>query len=94
VLGAIRRVARGTTATDFAPGDRGRPRLAWRFAVVAVPLVVVATGLVSFSELASERSANEVAELEAAVLADDVPISAYADRGFGAYLKTSYQPEQ
>jgi hypothetical protein len=94
VLGAIRRATRGATTTDFAPDGRARPGLAWRLAVVAVPMVVVVTGLLSFSELASERSANEVAELEAAVLADEVPISAYADRGFGAYLKTSYQPER
>lgn len=86
--------ARKSLVPDFPRAEHRRPGLAYRFAVIAVPLVVVVSGLIGFSELASERSADEVAELEAAVLADEIPISAYADRGFGAYLKTTYQPEQ
>jgi hypothetical protein len=92
--GLLRFALRRSTLPESERPDKERPGLIWRCAVVALPLVVVVSGLIGFSELAVERSANEVAELEAAVLADDVPISAYADRGFGTYLKTSYQPEQ
>lgn len=69
--------------------ERPRARLAWRLAAVLVPAVVLVAGFVGFSELASMHSATEIATLETDVLADEVPISAYADRGFGVFLKNS-----
>lgn len=71
-----------------ADGDRP-PFVAWRLAAIVVPVAVLVAGLIAFSELDARRDADEVAELEAAVLSDDVPIAAYADRGFGVYLKNS-----
>lgn len=65
------------------------PCLAWRIAAIVFPVAALVAGMIAFSELAAERGAAEVAELEAAVLADDVPIAAYADRGFGVFLKNS-----
>lgn len=65
------------------------PFFAWRLAAIVVPVAALVAGLIAFSELDARRDANEVAELEAAVLSDDVPIAAYADRGFGVYLKNS-----
>ena len=73
----------------FDADDGARPSLAWRVALILLPLAILVAGLIGFSELESMREADEVAELEAAVLADDVPISAYADRGFGVFLKNS-----
>jgi len=65
------------------------PYLAWRIAAIVLPVAALVAGLIAFSELDAQRDADEVAELEAAVLSDDVPIAAYADRGFGVYLKNS-----
>lgn len=65
------------------------PFVAWRLAAIVVPVAALVAGLIAFSELDAQRDADEVAELEAAVLSDDVPIAAYADRGFGVYLKNS-----
>lgn len=65
------------------------PCMAWRLAAIVLPVAALVAGLIAFAELDAQRDADEVAELEAAVLSDDVPIAAYADRGFGVYLKNS-----
>jgi len=65
------------------------PCVAWRIAAIVLPVAALVAGLIAFSEIDAQRDADEVAELEAAVLSDDVPIAAYADRGFGVYLKNS-----
>ena len=65
------------------------PCIAWRLAAIVLPVAALVAGLIAFAELDAQRDADEVAELEAAVLSDDVPIAAYADRGFGVYLKNS-----
>lgn len=63
------------------------PRLVWRIAAVVVPIGVVAIGLVGISVWETQQRADDLAALDAAMLADDVPISAYADRGFGVFLR-------
>lgn len=77
-----------TSRRDDDAFDRA-PYLAWRIAAIVLPVAALVAGLIAFSELDAQRDADEVAELEAAVLSDDVPIAAYADRGFGVYLKNS-----
>jgi hypothetical protein len=65
------------------------PRLAWRIAAVVVPIAIVAAGLFGISVLERHQRADDLADLDAAMLADEVPISAYADRGFGVYLRNA-----
>jgi hypothetical protein len=65
------------------------PCMAWRLAAIVLPVAALVAGFIAFAELDAHRDADAVAELEAAVLSDDVPIAAYADRGFGVYLKNS-----
>jgi hypothetical protein len=48
-------------------------------------------GLVLIHGIQNERRANEVAEVDAALLTDDLPPSAYADPGFIQFLKQSGQ---
>ena len=54
---------------------------------VPFPLVVLAAGLIVINTVQNERRASEVAEVDAALLTDDLPPSAYADPGFGQFLK-------
>lgn len=54
----------------------------------ALPAILLAAGLVTISVLQSERRANEVAEVDAALLTDALPPSAYTDPGFLEYLKS------
>lgn len=77
------RVGRRPQAELAAPP----PRLAWRIAAVVVPIAVVAAGLFGISVWEVQKRADDLAALDAAMLADDVPISAYADRGFGVFLR-------
>lgn len=67
--------------------DDERPGLlAWIGSVL--PLVVLATGLVTITAMQNEERARDVAELDAAILTDDLPPAAYADPGFVQFLKS------
>lgn len=52
----------------------------------AIPLVVLALGLAGIYQYEHERRISDTAELDVAVLTDDLPLSAYLDYGFNAYL--------
>lgn len=53
---------------------------------LAIPLLVLAFGLIAIYEFEQERRISDTAEIDAAVLADELPLSAYLDHGFSAYL--------
>jgi hypothetical protein len=53
---------------------------------LAVPLVVLAVGLTSIYQFEQQRHINDTADIDAEVLADELPLSAYLDHGFNAYL--------
>jgi hypothetical protein len=59
----------------------------WNRIASALPLLVLAAGLVTIHVVQNERRASEVAEVDAALLTDDLPPSAYADPGFAQFLK-------
>ena len=56
-----------------------------------VPLVVVLVGLMSINYWHQSRYAEEVAEIDAQMLVDELPPSAYLDRGFDSWLKRANQ---
>jgi hypothetical protein len=60
----------------------------WNRIASALPLLVLAAGLVTIHVVQNERRASEVAEVDAAILTDDLPPAAYADPGFTQYLKS------
>ena len=68
---------------------RDKAPLWWRAALALMPALVVAGGLMAISIWNDLETADETADVDLAVLTDDLPISAYADRGFGVYLKNS-----
>jgi hypothetical protein len=53
---------------------------------MAIPVVVLAVGLVGIYQTEEARRIKEIADIDAAVLSDDLPLTAYADHGFNAYL--------
>jgi hypothetical protein len=75
-------------------GRRGSAALAlgkrsWFNRIASVlPLVVLAAGLVLIHSAQTDRRASELAEVDAALLTDDLPPSAYADPGFVQFLKS------
>jgi hypothetical protein len=52
-----------------------------------VPLVALVGGLVLIQQWHSAKQVSAAAEIDASLLADDVPPSAYADPGFVEFLK-------
>ncbi len=61
-----------------------------RFGVVA-PLLVLVVGLAGVYQYEEQQHIAALAELEAAVLADELPLTAYTDDGFNAYLDVQQQ---
>ncbi|NKE64857.1 DUF3619 family protein [Ramlibacter sp. RBP-2] len=60
----------------------------WQQVGSVLPLVVLVGGLVLINNFMNDRRASEVAEVDAALLTDDLPPSAYADPGFVQFLKS------
>lgn len=57
--------------------------------VSLIPLICLAAGLVILYDFHNEQSASELAEVDTALLIDDLPPQAYADPGFAHFLKSS-----
>jgi hypothetical protein len=53
---------------------------------IAIPMLILVVGSIGIYYYEQERSISDLAELDAAVLADELPIDAYLDRGFNTYL--------
>jgi len=54
---------------------------------VLLPALLLVAGLVSIYRWQQEQQAADVEELDAQLLTDDLPLDAYLDRGFEAWLK-------
>lgn len=76
-------------ARDSKPAREPRTPFWWRFAATVVPLLMLAVGVLVVDTVHQEQSAAELAEIDSALLTDDVPLVAYADRGFGVYIKNT-----
>lgn len=53
---------------------------------VALPLLVLIIGLFGIYEYEQQQRINDLAEIDVAVLADELPPDAYLDTGFSAFL--------
>lgn len=55
---------------------------------IAVPLLALVIGFGGVYQHEQQQQIAELAELDAAVLADELPLTAYLDPGFNAYLES------
>ena len=77
----------GTARGMRGPGDDGRPLWAqWR---LWVGIAAIVTALFGWQQWHAYRQILTYEELDAQILSSDLPIDAYLDRGFDAWLKTS-----
>ncbi|HEV7619651.1 MAG TPA: DUF3619 family protein [Burkholderiaceae bacterium] len=53
---------------------------------LAVPVIVLAAGLIGIYQVEQQQRLSDIAEIDTLVLADELPLSAYVDHGFNAYL--------
>jgi len=58
---------------------------------VALPLLLLVGGLTGIYHIAVQLRIADLAEMDAAVLSDELPPTAYLDHGFNAYLAQSEQ---
>jgi Protein of unknown function (DUF3619) len=68
-------------------GQRGGWRWLQRLGLAA-PLIAVLIGFIGVHEWQSARSIDETAAIDFALLLDEAPVQAYADKGFSVLLKT------
>lgn len=52
-----------------------------------LPVVILVLGLIGIVQYEKQQRINETADIDTAMLTDDLPVSAYADHGFNAYLE-------
>lgn len=79
-------------AGTLSMGEDSGPGL-WARIGSALPLLALIAGLLAISVVQNDFRANEVAEVDAALLTDDLPATAYTDPGFMQFLRAdSDQP--
>ncbi len=85
-------VNRSGAAATLTFGDE---HLSWwgRFAAV-LPLMALVFGLIAINFIQDDTRANELAEIDSALLTDELPPMAYADPGFSQFLRLSAGPGQ
>jgi hypothetical protein len=84
---APQRVSTRRLAVAGNSGSLFGDRLSWLGRIgVALPMAIVAAGIFALYQAESQRRIDDVAEIDALVLADELPLNAYLDNGFNAYL--------
>ncbi|SIT40931.1 putative membrane protein [Paraburkholderia ribeironis] len=76
----------GMPQVDFPRRRRSPLR---RFAL-AWPLVALIVSLVGIAYWEDQQRTAELADIDAAMLSDDLPLNAYLDHGFNAYLSRAH----
>jgi Protein of unknown function (DUF3619) len=59
----------------------------WNRLASFLPLIALVVGLIAISVIQNDLRAKELAEVDSALLVDDLPPAAYADAGFAQFLK-------
>ncbi len=86
-------VANGSAAT-LSMGSGDDDFSLWNRLISALPLIALMAGLVGIHLFQNDRRANEIAEIDAALLIDDLPPAAYTDPGFVQFLKAKRDIQQ
>ncbi|MEX3526681.1 MAG: DUF3619 family protein [Burkholderia sp.] len=76
----------GTGTFGLVRGPAPRPVSLTRRILLAVPLVVLLAGIVGIAYWENLEHTAELADIDAAMLNDNLPLNAYLDHGFNAYL--------
>ena len=75
--------------------ESGKPiGLRWQLGALAVSAVMLASVFILVDTMKEEQSVEDLAEVDSALLTDDLPLDAWADRGFGVYLVNTRLPQQ
>ncbi len=86
------RIAQHVLASSSGNWSTGS-RSFWDNVGWVAPLVVLVFGLIGIAQWQQDSRINDIAELDVALLTDDVPPDAYADSGFLGFLKNGPSTE-
>jgi hypothetical protein len=92
-----RKIARTQTAGNVVSNGRSaalswgsHDGLSWWSRIGSVvPLIALVVGLLTINSVQNDNRAQEVAEVDSALLTDELPPSAFADPGFLQFLKAN-----
>jgi Protein of unknown function (DUF3619) len=93
-LGARQQVKLATSAQVVGNGMAATLSLGgpnsdlWRRAASFVPLLALVLGLLAIQFLGNDERARDLADIDSALLTDDLPPAAYTDPGFAQFLKS------
>jgi len=87
VAPSIAGAAGGTAILGGLPGSEATPW--WLRLGALVPLAVLLAGLVLIDSQYTRSQIEAAAEVDAAILADDLPPEAYRDQGFVEFLRSA-----
>lgn len=84
---SVRVIAPQAAFAGHSAGSSSPKRFAWigRMGLI-IPLAALVFGLMGIYEFEQRQQIIEAAAIDAEVLTDDLPLSAYLDNGFGAFL--------
>jgi Protein of unknown function (DUF3619) len=94
-LASHRAAARATAPVVVSAGRTaalGSPPSLWLRLVSALPLAVLVAGLVFIQHHHELQQIEVAAEIDSALLADDLPPAAYGDPGFSEFLRNGDTP--
>lgn len=77
-------ILNGPSATLSVHGDH---LSGWGRVAAFLPLLALVAGLIAISAVQDDLRASELAEIDVALLTDDLPPAAYADAGFAQFIK-------
>ena len=63
----------------------------WGRIGTVLPLIALVVGLLAINSIQNDKRAEEVAEVDSALLTDELPPAAFADPGFVQFLKSTRQ---
>ncbi|CAG4888833.1 DUF3619 family protein [Paraburkholderia saeva] len=83
--GAAAGMGVGAASPELNTASKPR-RFALRRFALAWPLAALVVSLVAIAYWEDQQRTAELADIDAAMLSDDLPLTAYLDHGFNAYL--------
>jgi Protein of unknown function (DUF3619) len=82
-------VQNGVATLNF--GDEGLN--IWSSLASLFPLLALVAGLAFIQHVMDDKQAHQLADVDAVLLTDDLPVAAYTDPGFLQFLKTPITEE-
>ena len=85
-------VAQGSSLSLAGPPSEGLGL--WSILGSALPLLALLIGLITVQWLDKQQTVSDLAEIDTALLVDDLPPAAYSDPGFVQFLRQSTHETQ